>query len=66
MPYKVVIASGAKNVVVGGKGPFQAGDVVLLTDEQFAAIRPEAFATLFNGTPAAIDTGNQSTGYPYS
>lgn len=63
MPYKVVIASGVKNVVVGGKGPFQAGDVVLLTDEEFAAIRPEAFATLFNGAPAAVNTTSAS---PYS
>jgi hypothetical protein len=63
VPYKVTIASGLDNVVIGGKGPFTAGDVVLLTDEEFAAIRPEGFATLFEGAPAAVNT---TTASPYA
>ena len=54
--YKVTIKTGAKDVVVGGQGPFQGGDVVLLTDEQFAAIRPAAFATIFEGAPAGVSS----------
>ena len=49
MPYKVTIKTGLKDVVVGGNGPFQGGDVVMLTDEQFFDIRPSAFASLFEG-----------------
>jgi hypothetical protein len=49
MPYKVTIKTGLTNVVIGGQGPFQAGDVVMLTDEQFFTIRPTAFASLFEG-----------------
>ncbi len=49
MPYKVTIKTGLVDVVVGGNGPFQGGDVVMLTDEQFFKIRPTAFAGLFEG-----------------
>lgn len=62
MPYKATIKTGLTNVVVGGKGPFNAGDVVLLTDEDYAAIRPAAFAVIFEATPAAINT---ATTVPY-
>lgn len=61
--YAVTIAAGQDNVVVGGKGPFTAGDVVLLTDEEYAMIRPGAFATLFEGDPAGVNT-TTGTGYP--
>lgn len=61
--YAVTIAAGQDNVVVGGKGPFTAGDVVLLTDEEYAMIRPGAFATLFEDAPAGVDT-TTGTGYP--
>lgn len=61
MPYKVTIADGLDNVVVGGRGPFTAGDVVLLTDEELAAIRPGALATLFDGgTVTPVNTGSAS------
>lgn len=63
MPYKVTIKTGVKDIIVGGQGPFQGGDVVLLTDEQFAAIRPGAFATIFEGDPAGINTTTTS---PYA
>lgn len=63
MPYKVTIKSGVTNVILGGRGPFNAGDVVLLTDEDFAGIRPETFTTLFAATPAAINTTTTS---PYT
>lgn len=60
--YTVTIAAGLDNVIVGGKGPFTAGDQVLLTDEEYAMIRPESFATLFDGAPA--HSGTTGTGYP--
>lgn len=63
MPFKVTIKAGTHNVVVGGKGPFAPGDVVLLTDEEFAAIRPSVFGSLFEGAPAAINTATTS---PYA
>jgi hypothetical protein len=66
MPYKVTIKTGLKDVVIGGQGPFQGGDVVLLTDEQFAAMRPGGFAALFQATPVPVNTGDINAGYPYS
>lgn len=66
MPYKVTIAAGLDNVVVGGRGPFTAGDVVLLTDEEFANMKPSGFGTLFAATPVAINTGDAQSGYPYT
>lgn len=63
MPFKVTIKTGLKNVVVGGRGPFQAGDVVMLTDEEFADIRPGAIASLFESAPTALNTGTTS---PYA
>lgn len=63
MPYKATIKTGMANVVVGGRGPFQAGDVVLLTDEEYVAIRPAAFTALFSAAPTAVDT---TTGDPYA
>lgn len=56
MPYKVTIKTGLKDVVVGGNGPFQGGDIVLLTDEQYAAIRPGVFTSIFEATPTALNT----------
>ena len=49
--YAVAIAAGQDNGIVGGKGPFTAGDVVLLTDEEVADMKPSAFAALFGGDP---------------
>lgn len=63
MPYKVTIKTGLSNVIIGGNGPFTAGDVVLLTDAQYAAIRPSAFSTLFASDPTAINTTSAS---PYA
>lgn len=61
--YAVTIKTGLDNVVLGGRGPFTAGDVVLLTDQEYAAIRPGAHAMLFEDTPAGVDT-TTGTGYP--
>lgn len=65
MPFKATIASGKDNVIIGGKGPYTAGDVVMLTDEEMAAIRnPTAlFAAIFTGAPTALNTTTTS---PYS
>jgi len=49
MAFKVTIKTGLSNIILGGRGPFQAGDVVILTDQEFFNIRPSAFATLFEG-----------------
>lgn len=49
--HTVTIAAGLDNVIVGGKGPFTAGDVVLLTDEEVAAMKPSAFEALFGADP---------------
>lgn len=64
MPYKITVKTGLSNVILGGKGPFTAGDVVLLTDEEFAAIRPSAFATLFEG--GTVTPVNTATASPYA
>lgn len=64
MPYKVTIADGLDNVIVGGRGPFTAGDVVLLTDEEFAMMQPSGFATLFDG--GTVTPVNTTTASPYS
>lgn len=61
--YAVTIKTGLDNVVLGGRGPFAAGDVVLLTDQEYAAIRPDAHAMLFEDTPAGVDT-TTGAGYP--
>jgi hypothetical protein len=63
MPYKVTIKTGTHNVMVGGRGPFDPGDVVLLTDEEYAAIRPTAFGSIFEAAPAALNT---TTANPYT
>ncbi len=63
MPYKVTIKTGLVDVVVGGGGPYQGGDVVLLTDEQYAPIRPGVFAAIFETTPVALNTTTTS---PYA
>lgn len=62
--YKATIKTGLDNVIVGGRGPFTAGDVVLLTDEEYAAIRPEAFATLFSANPLPLSS--TATTDPYA
>lgn len=63
MPYKATIKTGLSNIIVGGRGPFAAGDVVLLTDEEYTAIRPSAFTTLFSADPTALNTATTS---PYA
>lgn len=62
--YKATIAAGMDNVVVGGKGPFTAGDVVLLTDEEYAAMLPDAFATVFTANPLPLSS--TATTDPYA
>jgi hypothetical protein len=63
MPYKVTIATGLSNVIIGGKGPYTAGDVVFLSDDDLAAIRPSALATLFTG--GTVTPINSATTSPY-
>lgn len=63
MPYKATVKSGVTNLIVGGRGPFDAGDVILLSDDDYIAIRPSAFASLFTGSPTAVNT---TTGDPYA
>ncbi len=63
MPYKATIKTGLSNVIVGGRGPFTAADVVLLSDAEYAAIRPTAFSTLFAADPVAVNTATTS---PYA
>ncbi len=63
MPYKATIKAGQANVVVGGRGPFQAGETVFLTDQEFAAMQPAVFATIFTAAPAAV---NSATASPYA
>lgn len=62
--YKATIKAGLDNVIVGGKGPFTAGDVVLLTDEEYAVIRPEAFDGLFAAHPLPLSS--TATTDPYA
>lgn len=62
MPYKATVAVGKSNIIVGGRGPFKAGDVVMLTDAEFVQMDPAAFALIFTGAPAALNT---STASPY-
>lgn len=65
MPYKATIASGKDNVIIAGRGPYTAGDVVMLTDEEMAALKSPAalFAAIFTGAPTALNTATTS---PYS
>lgn len=64
MPYKVTVKTGLSNVILGGRGPFNAGDVVMLTDEEMADIRPTSLATLFEG--GTITAVNTTTTSPYA
>lgn len=54
MPYQATIKSGIQDVVVGGNGPYQAGDVVTLTDAAYAAMDPAVFASIFTGSPVLL------------
>ena len=63
MPYKATIKTGLTNIIVGGKGPYAAGDVVLMTDEDYAALRPTVFAIIFEAAPTALNTTTTS---PYA
>jgi hypothetical protein len=70
MPYTATIAPGVKDVIVGGNGPYQAGDAVTLTDAAYVAMDPAVFATVFTAPPVlqggggggAVDSVNGETG----
>lgn len=59
MPYKATIKAGLKDVVVGGRGPFQGGDIVLLTDEGYSSLNPAAFLVIFEAIPVAVSGSAQ-------
>lgn len=63
MPFKATLKSGVDNVIIGGRGPFTAGDVVLLTDEEMASLKPAVFTGIFTGAPTALNTTTTSP-YP--
>lgn len=63
MSVKVTVASGQYNVVLPDGNRYQAGDTVVLTDDQWAEISAAARAVLFTGTPttaAVTDASSES------
>lgn len=52
MAVKVVIAAGKFNVSLPDGNIYQAGDTVVLTDDQWAQIPAVVKSTLFTGAPA--------------
>lgn len=63
MPYKATIKTGLRNVVLGGRGPLQGDEVVLLSDEEMSRLRPEVLTVIFNAAPTALNTTTTSP-YP--
>lgn len=66
MPYKATIASGKDNVIVGGNGPYTAGDVVVISDETMANLKAGLWTggtAIFTGAPTALNTATTSP-YP--
>lgn len=49
--YQATVKGGVTNMVVAGRGPFQAGDTVVLTDAEYASLNPGVFASIFTGAP---------------
>lgn len=61
MAVKVVIASGKFNISLPDGNIYQAGDTVVLTDDEWTQISSAAKSTLFTGTPtAALVTDSDS------
>lgn len=65
MPYKATITTGKDNIMVGGNGPYTAGDVVFITDEVMVTLKAGLWTggtAIFTGAPAAV---NSATTSPY-
>lgn len=65
MPFKATIATGKDNVIVGGHGPYTAGDTVFITDEEMVDMRAGLWTggtAIFTAAPAAVNT---TTSSPY-
>lgn len=66
MPFKAVIASGKDNIMVGGLGPYTAGDTVFITDTVMAQMEAGLWTggtAIFTGAPTAVNTTTTSP-YP--
>lgn len=66
MPFKATIATGLDNIIVGGNGPYTAGDTVFITDEVMASMRSglwTGLTAIFTAAPTALNTTTTS---PYS
>lgn len=61
MSVKVTVASGKYNIVLPDGNRYQAGDTVVLTDDQWAQISQTARTTLFTGTPVAAGVTDASS-----
>lgn len=65
MPYKATIASGKDNIMVGGNGPYTAGDVVFIPDEVMVTLKAGLWTggtAIFTAAPSAV---NSATTSPY-
>jgi hypothetical protein len=51
MAWSVTIKAGLKDVVLPNMLRYQAGAIVVLSDEEMAQLSPRAFANLFTAPP---------------
>jgi hypothetical protein len=51
MAWSVTIKAGLKDVVLPDGGRYQAGDIVVLSDDQITLLSKTAIASLFTGVP---------------
>lgn len=56
MPWSVTVKSGLKDVVLPDGLRYQAGDIVVLADQQVAQLSKTSFTALFTAAPAAVTT----------
>jgi len=54
MPWSVTIKTGLKDVVLPNGLRYQAGDIVVLSDDQIQLISKTAIANLFTAAPTAV------------
>lgn len=65
MPFKATITTGKDNIMIGGNGPYTAGDVVFITDEVMVTLKAGLWTggtAIFTGAPTAV---NSATTSPY-
>jgi hypothetical protein len=53
--YTVTIGAGLKGIVLPDGLMHKAGDVVVLSDQEYSTITPNAIATLFSSVVKAVD-----------